>query len=240
MNLIDKDALIESLGIETDCYDCEHERMKYHCDLDPVEACTKIVEAPVITVTTESAEKAIEVLKNAAWLGAVYSFEETEEAVKTAIRALQVASAQHNVHDFPKDADCISRQAAIDALHMHLMYRMGTDSNKKRLDDWINSLPSAQPEVETQMSLADCISRQDALDAIDRITRTDNWQAAVSMALLDLPSAQPEIIRCKDCKWYGRVDKRRFYRGMDCLQKRIDTIVPDKDFCSRAERRTDE
>ena len=43
--------------------------------------------------------------------------------------------------------DTISRQAAIDALHMHLMYRMGTDSNKKRLDEWINNLPSAQPEV---------------------------------------------------------------------------------------------
>ena len=42
--------------------------------------------------------------------------------------------------------DLISRQEAIDALHMHLMYRMGTDSNKKRLDDWINNLPSAQPE----------------------------------------------------------------------------------------------
>jgi len=45
----------------------------------------------------------------------------------------------------PKN-DLISRQAAIDALHMHLMYRMGTDSNKKRLDEWINNLPSAQPE----------------------------------------------------------------------------------------------
>lgn len=45
------------------------------------------------------------------------------------------------------------------------------------------------------------------------------------------------IVRCKDCKWYGRVDKRRFYRGMDCLQKHIDTIVPDRDFCSKAERR---
>jgi len=42
--------------------------------------------------------------------------------------------------------DLISRQAAIDSLHMHLMYRMGTDSNKKRLDDWINGVPSAQPE----------------------------------------------------------------------------------------------
>jgi len=44
-------------------------------------------------------------------------------------------------------SDLISRQAAIDALHMHLMYRMGTDSNKKRLDDWINSLPSAEPDM---------------------------------------------------------------------------------------------
>ena len=42
--------------------------------------------------------------------------------------------------------DLISRQAAIDALHMHLMYRMGTDRNKKRLDEWINNLPSARPE----------------------------------------------------------------------------------------------
>lgn len=49
-----------------------------------------------------------------------------------------------------------------------------------------------------------------------------------------------ELVLCKDCKWYGRADKRRFYRGMDCLQKRIDTIIPDKDFCSRGERKDDE
>lgn len=59
----------------------------------------------------------------------------------------------------------------------------------------------------------------------------------VIQILMDLTAAQSEIIRCKDCKWYGRADKRRFYRGMDCLQNRIDTIVPDKDFCSKAERR---
>ena len=50
--------------------------------------------------------------------------------------------------------DLISRQAAIDALHMHLMYRMGTDSNKKRLDEWINNLPPAQPEpIKIDLSL---------------------------------------------------------------------------------------
>lgn len=58
-------------------------------------------------------------------------------------------------------------------------------------------------------------------------------------ALWNVINAEPtqEIIRCKDCKFYGRADKRRFYRGSDCLNKRIDTIVPDRDFCSRAERR---
>lgn len=63
---------------------------------------------------------------------------------------------------------------------------------------------------------------------------------ATAKAYIDAqPTIQPDIIRCKDCKWYGRADKRRFYRGMDCLQKRIDTIVPDRDFCSRAERKED-
>ena len=52
--------------------------------------------------------------------------------------------------------DLISRQTAIDALHMHLMYRMGTDSNKKRLDEWINNLPSAQPEIKECSMCPDC------------------------------------------------------------------------------------
>ena len=100
----------------------------------------------------------------------------------------------------------------------------------------------------------DLISRQAAIDALARmmprsytpdgshpadeeIFRAQEVFADCIEALEILPSAQPEIIRCKDCKWYGRVDKRRFYRGMDCLQKHIDTIVPDRDFCSKAERR---
>ena len=102
----------------------------------------------------------------------------------------------------------------------------------------------------------DLIRRQAAIEVIldDKIGEkslvimralgSENEAKSLNMAcdrhvefIKEIPSAQPEIIRCKDCKWYGRTDKRRFYRGMDCLQKRIDTIVPDKDFCSRAERR---
>jgi hypothetical protein len=33
------------------------------------------------------------------------------------------------------------------------MYRMGTDSNKKRLDEWINNLPSAQPDIKQAAKL---------------------------------------------------------------------------------------
>lgn len=96
--------------------------------------------------------------------------------------------------------------------------------------------------------MSDLISRQTAIEVIDAVFPVDPMKSEYAQGIAcgaalaktyveQLPSAQPEIIRCKDCKWYGRVDKRRFYRGMDCLQKHIDTIVPDRDFCSKAERR---
>ena len=73
-----------------------------------------------------------------------------------------------------------------------------------------------------------------------QVNLPDDWVEQIVDRLRNDPDAEwVEITRCKDCKWYGRVDKRRFYRGMDCLQKHIDTIVPDRDFCSKAERRTD-
>ena len=64
------------------------------------------------------------------------------EAVLEVVREL----SEHGTNLAEVGTDLISRAQAIDALHMHLMYRMGTDSNKKRLDDWINGVPSVQPE----------------------------------------------------------------------------------------------
>ena len=87
--------------------------------------------------------------------------------------------------------DLISRQTAIDALHMHLMYRMGTDSNKKRLDEWINNLPSTQPE----------------------------------------------IIRCKDCKYCDRGIDEDGNLFLKCLGW-VYGGTQEEDFCSHAERRT--
>ena len=50
--------------------------------------------------------------------------------------------------------------------------------------------------------------------------------------LKDLPSAQPEIVRCKDCK-YRDADDFCTGRGYP------NVLVPGDDFCSKAERRLD-
>jgi len=93
-------------------------------------------------------------------------------------------------------SDLISRQAAIDALHMHVMYRMGTDSNKKRLDDWINGLPSAQEthEERTETHACDLIDREAAIDVADAVWSVtgDKNVAKVWDQIKDLPSAQAE------------------------------------------------
>jgi hypothetical protein len=44
------------------------------------------------------------------------------------------------------------------------------------------------------------------------------------------PSAQPEIIRCKDCKWKNR---------HNCTRA-VEVFIDDDKYCAWAERRTDE
>ena len=62
-----------------------------------------------------------------------------------------------------------------------------------------------------------------------------------------MPSAEPEIIRCKDCKHqekFFHTDGRRkgggyYIYGCDFAEE-YSHVCLDDDFCSRAERRTDE
>lgn len=90
--------------------------------------------------------------------------------------------------------------------------------------------------------MSDLIDRQAAIDAIEHITssmsvcvNTDEchgmkrMQRQAVIELANLPSAQPEIIYCRECKYYvssGWCEGRG-------------TCVSYDDFCSRAERRTD-
>ena len=94
--------------------------------------------------------------------------------------------------------------------------------------------------------MSDTIYRQAAIDTLADmhcksdedgyvwIIRSDAW------ARIDaLPSAQPEIIRCKDCKWckelYDSFDGTPYW-----MCKNWDAETDTDGFCYEAERRTDE
>ena len=73
----------------------------------------------------------------------------------------------------------------------------------------------------------DLISRQAAIDAIMGQPPEPHYPSWYAAQIEKLPSAQPEIIYCKDCKWK---------QGAECV--RFADVRPfPSDFCSRAERR---
>ena len=94
----------------------------------------------------------------------------------------------------------------------------------------------------------DLISRRAAIDALEKQADTmSEWSeryaeqrkgvlTAINI-VEDLPSAQPEIIRCKDCKYseYWYRDKRRCF-----LWSEAGIDVFEDGFCNYAKRRTDE
>lgn len=96
----------------------------------------------------------------------------------------------------------------------------------------------------------DLISRQEAIEALERektyctafregYTQTnvfEKYNAGLSdgiKALKNLPSAQPEIIRCKECKHWLDIDDGR-------QKHRMCADIYGDWFCADAERRTDE
>ena len=101
--------------------------------------------------------------------------------------------------------------------------------------------------------MPDLISRQAAVDAIcracqyDKDDYTDCDDRAPSSTFCDymnalrhLPSAQPEIVRCKNCKWYKTNYSWNGKAHKVCVIEPYEPIRKSDDFCSRAERRTDE
>lgn len=106
----------------------------------------------------------------------------------------------------------------------------------KTLRQWIEIILATDINVATKdgTNLAslgtDCISRQDAIDdilTVSPLARLDRkW---VDRWLRQLPSAQPEIIRCRECK---------FASGDSRICMKFDhSPIGELDFCSFAERR---
>ena len=79
--------------------------------------------------------------------------------------------------------------------------------------------------------MSDLIDRQEAIDAIKK----SRFLVDAMEKVIKLPSAQPEIIRCKDCVYY------RWEIDMcDYPYSTAHNVVHEYDYCSKAKRRTDE
>ena len=141
-------------------------------------------------------------------------------------------------------SELIDRQAVID-----LLKQMRKDGNMvpwegKDVFARIRKLPTIQPE-KTQLfqegKTFDTISRQAAIDGVKTLhdVAWKNWHEptlsanAVLDMIMELPSAQPEIIRCADCKHKGT---------RNCVANTWATIfgfeVKDDFYCGLAERIT--
>ena len=78
--------------------------------------------------------------------------------------------------------------------------------------------------------MSDLIDRQAAIDAVKEAYENDEMFDGYEYRLQELPSTQPEIVRCKDCKHFAG-------EGMYCS---CDIIVQfDHFYCYHAERRQD-
>lgn len=97
--------------------------------------------------------------------------------------------------------------------------------------------------------MSDLISRQKTLKHIDKIRQgvqmmDDTRRASIIMNGMDLcekvvrnqPSAEPGIIRCRDCKFWTHIKRtNRYWCNTD--EGLYDLNPSPDDFCSRAERK---
>ena len=79
----------------------------------------------------------------------------------------------------------------------------------------------------------DTISRQAALDALYHV---DEYNGRSVEAIRNLPSAEPEIVRCGQCKYAEVADKEDVQDGYTCQFHR-GSIWFSGSYCSWGERR---
>ena len=150
-------------------------------------------------------------------------------------------------------SDLIERQAAIDALvdeniidHMDTVHDSELHRCKRAIERILTQLPSAQPERLTDDDFETIRIHLNAYKG--NLCNQQRWKEAeeyqrIIDRFMAFATAQPEIIRCKDCKYFERDIKRSWgtYNGCGVWTDDGNEIeVNQYDFCSYAERRTDE
>ena len=112
--------------------------------------------------------------------------------------------------------------------------------------DVVKQLQTAELGTNLAEVGTDCISRQAAIDAFNTninelvVAGKENADSVlrylnrVINEIKQLPPIQPEIVRCKGCKYAEYIDDVQTLWCTECGQGR--TVAPN-DFCSYAERR---
>ena len=146
--------------------------------------------------------------------------------------------------------DYISRQAAIIDAESWVAVDEYEKNLQKKVVEWLKEFPPAQLGTNLAEVGTDCISRQAAIDALNEVVKDHSITDFDAIAsILDLPSAQPEIIRCNDCKHWIPYDWMfsevwQSKNIADYPEDEIgcnfcDVAMKANDFCSRGERKND-
>ena len=145
--------------------------------------------------------------------------------------------------------DLISRQNAIKDAESWVAVDDYEKHLQKNVVEWLKEFPSAEHGTNLAEVGTDLISRQQAIDAVkSRKTAEQSSAGIMRNAVVDfcvdiikkLPSAQPEIIRCKDCKYWNKGSCEYREHAVNCQDYMVGDIETEAEhFCGYAERRED-
>ena len=141
--------------------------------------------------------------------------------------AIQILTETQVVYFAPK-----GKEKAQEALDMAIEALEREDKWLYELEHNIPSEPMSHEEAWAEIE-RDLISREDAINAFDE--NYVYYKKGIRYVLEKVPSAEPTVIRCKDCRWYkvGKNDVDSWQLcGHPCREYEN---VTDDDFCSRAE-----
>ena len=133
-----------------------------------------------------------------------------------------------------KMSDLIDRQALLRQIDIDSDGEPGYYGDTWKFIDTIKRMPSALGTNLAEVG-TDCISRQQAIDLLKQMRKDGDmipWEGKdVFARIRKLPPAQPDIIRCRNCK---------FASGDSRICMKFDhSPIGELDFCAWAERRTD-
>lgn len=148
-------------------------------------------------------------------------------------------------------ADLVERDKAIEAFTSAKV--MPCTADDRRYNQGISNciallkgMPSAQPEKRTEERTetheCDLVSRQAVIDTVakssfDLNDPDENW--IMQDWIKEIPSAQPEIIRCNSCKYWTQSTGKMTGYGLGRCDFHDADLVTCNGFCYWAERRTD-